>query len=91
MVVLSGVSLSQYYAARGPSDVYQSLAAALRAQKQPGDGVLLIDGQTPGAHTQVGPSDLSEILLRALVDSCTFGTHDRETSFVMSKQARDIA
>jgi hypothetical protein len=46
VVVLSGVSLSQYYAARVPNDVYQSLAAALRAQRQPGDGVLLDDDRT---------------------------------------------
>jgi len=46
VVVLSAVSLSQYYAARVPNDVYQSLAAALRAQKQPGDGVLLDDDRT---------------------------------------------
>ena len=63
----------------------------LQLRMQARDGALLIDGRSPGAHTQVGPSDLSEILLRALVDSCTFGTQDRETSFVMSKQARDIA
>jgi hypothetical protein len=46
VVALSGVSLSQYYGARVPNDVYQSLASALRAQKQPGDGVLLDDDRT---------------------------------------------
>jgi len=53
-------------------------------------GELVINGKAPGARAPAVPSDLSEMLLRALVDSCTFETSEHETSVVMRKQARDI-
>jgi len=37
---------NQYYAGRIPGDVYQSLTATLRAEMQPGDGVVLHDDRT---------------------------------------------
>jgi serine/threonine-protein kinase RsbW len=53
-------------------------------------GELVIKGKTPGARAPAVPSELSEMLLRALVDSCTFDTSEHETSVMMRKQARDI-
>jgi serine/threonine-protein kinase RsbW len=54
------------------------------------DGELVIEAKTAGAGEQAVPSDLSEMLLRALVDSCTFDSSAHETSVVMRKQARDL-
>jgi serine/threonine-protein kinase RsbW len=51
---------------------------------------LVISGKTSGDRGPAVPTDLSAMLLRALVDSCTFETDDHETSVVMRKQARDI-
>ena len=62
----------------------------LELQMQAVGGELVINGKTPGARTPVVPSELSEMLLRALVDSCTFEASDHETSVVVRKQARDI-
>lgn len=63
----------------------------LELRMQALDGSLLIEGRTPAAHAPMRPSELSEILLRALVDSCTFETRDNEVSFEMRKQGLDIA
>ncbi|MCA1554939.1 MAG: hypothetical protein LC737_11220, partial [Chloroflexi bacterium] len=41
-----GTSAQDYYASRAQSDVYQSLAATLRAYREPNDGVLLHDDRT---------------------------------------------
>ena len=54
-------------------------------------GSLLIEGRTRDARAAVVPSELSEVLLRALVDSCTFRTRDNEVSFEMRKQGLDPA
>ena len=54
-------------------------------------GALLIHGRTPGARVRMAPSELSEILLRALVDTCTFETRKNEVSFEMRKQGFDLA
>jgi serine/threonine-protein kinase RsbW len=53
-------------------------------------GELVIIGKTAGARASPVPTELSEMLLRALVDSCTFESSEHETSVVMRKQARDI-
>ena len=53
-------------------------------------GSLIIEGRTRDARAAVVPSELPEVLLRALVDSCTFESSEHETSVVMRKQARDI-
>ena len=52
---------------------------------------LVIDGRTPDARSDVAPSDLSEMLLHALVDSWTFRNLEREVCFEMHKLAREIA
>jgi serine/threonine-protein kinase RsbW len=52
-------------------------------------GELVINGTTAGPAPVV-PSELSETLLRALVDSCTFDASEHETSVILRKQARDI-
>jgi hypothetical protein len=46
VIVLSLVTDQQYYAARIPNDVYQTLTATLRAHRLPGDGVVLDDDRT---------------------------------------------
>jgi serine/threonine-protein kinase RsbW len=51
---------------------------------------LVVEAKTVAARAPAAPSDLSEMLLRALVDSCTFEVGEQGTSVVMRKQARDI-
>ena len=64
--------------------------AALELRLQAIDHELVIEAKTAGAHEAEGASGLSEMLLRALVDSCVFDTADDQTMVVMRKQARDI-
>jgi len=52
---------------------------------------LIIEGRMPGVRTVTAPTELSAMLLRALVDSCEFTSSDGGVSFEMSKLARDIA
>ena len=52
---------------------------------------LMIEGRMPGPRGPIAPSELSERLLGALVDSCSFTTHDDAVSFEMCKLAREIA
>jgi hypothetical protein len=54
-------------------------------------GSLIIEGRTRDARAAVVPSELPEVLLRALVDSCTFQTRANEVSFEMRKQGLDPA
>jgi serine/threonine-protein kinase RsbW len=64
--------------------------ASLQLRLQAVDGELVIEAKTGCARAPAVPSDLSEMLLRALVDSCTFESSAHETSVVMRKQARDL-
>ena len=64
--------------------------ASLQLRLQAVDGELVIEAKTACARLPAVPSDLSEMLLRALVDSCTFHATAHETSVVMRKQARDL-
>jgi serine/threonine-protein kinase RsbW len=64
--------------------------APLELRLQALDGELVVEAKTAGERAPTGPSDLSEMLLRALVDSCAFEANDRGTTVVMRKQARDI-
>lgn len=64
---------------------------ALELRMQARDRALIIEGRMPGAMTPIAPSDLSEMLLGALVDSCSFSTKDDAVSFEMCKVAREIA
>jgi serine/threonine-protein kinase RsbW len=52
---------------------------------------LTIEGRSVGARFEVVPSELSEMLLSALVDSCTFTAGEDVLSFKMCKLAREIA
>ena len=62
---------------------------ALRMQIQ--ERTLIIEGRTPDPRAVIEASDLSEMLLRALVDSWSLSNQDREVCFEMHKQAREIA
>jgi serine/threonine-protein kinase RsbW len=64
--------------------------ASLALRLQAVDGELIIEAKTMCARAPAAPSDLSEMLLRALVDSCAFHATEHETSVVMRKQARDL-
>ena len=61
----------------------------LRMQTQ--DRALLIEGWMPDAVAPTVPSDLSEMLLRALVDSCVFTSADGGAGFELCKRACEIA
>jgi serine/threonine-protein kinase RsbW len=67
----------------------RGLALELRMQAR--DRALFIEGRMPGAMTPIAPSDLSEMLLGALIDSCSFTTNDDAVSFELCKVAREIA
>lgn len=54
------------------------------------DRLLIIEGCARNAQSVMTPTPLSEMLLRALVDSCVFTTRDREVCFEMRKLAREI-
>ena len=65
--------------------------AHLRLRIELRDRLLVVDGSTDGASVPVAPSELSEMLLRALVDECRFGVRDDETTVEMRKRAREVA
>jgi len=62
----------------------------LELRMQARDRALIIEGRMPDTISVTAPSDLSEMLLRALVDSCVFTSRDRELSFEMHKSACEI-
>ena len=62
----------------------------LELRMQANERTLIIEGCTPGATTVTAPSELSEMLIRALVDTCTISTEDRDVHFEMRKLAREI-
>jgi hypothetical protein len=64
---------------------------ALEIRMQARARMLTIEGRMPGVMTPIAPTELSEMLLGALVDSCTFTTDDDAVSFEMCKLAREIA
>src|SRR5664279_724903 len=61
---------------------------ALELRMQARDRALTIEGRMPGVMTPIAPSELSEMLLGALVDACTFSTDADAVSFEMCKLAR---
>jgi len=75
-------------------EVCASLIAAggrrLELRMQARDRVLVIEGRTPDAMWVMPPSDLSKMLLRALVDACVFTSGNGEFSFEMHKCACEI-
>jgi serine/threonine-protein kinase RsbW len=62
----------------------------LELRMQAVDRTLIIEGCTPGATSVTAPSELSEMLIRALVDTCKITTDDRDVRFEMHKLAREI-
>ena len=62
----------------------------LELRMQAHDRALIIEGTLAGARVATVPTELSAMLLRALVDSCEFTSRDGGVSFEMSKLARDI-
>jgi serine/threonine-protein kinase RsbW len=63
----------------------------LEIRMQAVDRALTIEGSSPDARNAAAPTELSEILLSALVDSCVFTTRDDAVHFEMRKLAREIA
>jgi serine/threonine-protein kinase RsbW len=63
----------------------------LELRMQAHDRALIIEGRVPDARAVTAPTELSEMLLRALVDSCEFTSSNGGVSFEMSKLAREIA
>lgn len=63
----------------------------LELRMQARDRALIVEGRMRDAISVTPPSDLSEMLLRALVDSCVFTSLDGQVSFEMHKIAREIA
>ncbi len=55
------------------------------------DRALVIEGRMQDALHAMPPSELSEMLLSALVDSCRFTALDAGVGFEMHKLAREIA
>jgi serine/threonine-protein kinase RsbW len=62
----------------------------LELRMQARDRTLIIEGCTAEAKSPTAPSELSEMLIRALVDSCVITTQAREVRFEMHKLAREI-
>ena len=62
----------------------------LELRMQARDRALIIEGRMPDAIWVTAPTDLSAMLLRALVDSCEFTSRDSEVSFEMHKFACEI-
>jgi serine/threonine-protein kinase RsbW len=65
--------------------------AVLELRMQAQGRALIIEGRMGDARSLTAPTELSEMLLRALVDSCEFTSWDGGVSFEMSKLAREIA
>jgi len=51
---------------------------------------LIVEARVADARAEITPSDLSEMLLGALVDSCEFSVRGRDVCVEMQKLAREI-
>ena len=65
--------------------------AVLEVSMQARDRTLIVEGRVPDARAEIAPSELSEMLLGALVDSCEFSVRGRDVCVEMQKLAREIA
>src|SRR5690349_14348374 len=63
----------------------------LEIRMQALDRMLFVEGRVPDARAEVTPSELSEMLLGALVDSCEFSVRGHDLCVEMQKLAREIA
>ena len=64
--------------------------AGITVRMQARHRLLIIDARSPGTRSATVPTELSEILIRALVDTCTFTDRDREARFELRKTAREL-
>jgi hypothetical protein len=65
--------------------------AVIEIRMQARDRTLLVEARVPDARAEIVPSELSEMLLGALVDSCEFSVRGRDLCVEMQKLAREIA
>jgi tRNA U54 and U55 pseudouridine synthase Pus10 len=66
-------------------------ASVIDVRMQARERTLIVEGRAPDARSEMVASELSEMLLGALVDSCVFGVRGREACVEMQKLAREIA
>jgi hypothetical protein len=66
-------------------------ASVIEVRMQARERTLIVEGRAPDARSEIVASELSEMLLGALVDSCVFSVHGREACVEMQKLAREIA
>jgi len=66
-------------------------ASVIEVRMQARERTLIVEGRAPDARTEMVASELSEMLLGALVDSCEFTVRGREACVEMQKLAREIA
>lgn len=66
-------------------------ASVIAVRMQARERTLIVEGCARDARGEMAPSELSEMLLGALVDSCVFETRGREAVVEMQKLAREIA
>jgi hypothetical protein len=63
----------------------------LEIRMQARDRTLLVEARVPDARAEIVPSELSAMLLGALVDSYEFSVRGRDACVEMQKLAREIA
>ena len=66
-------------------------ASVIDVRMQAHERTLIVEGRAPDARSEMVASELSEMLLGALVDSCVFTMRGREACVEMQKLAREIA
>ena len=66
-------------------------ASVIEVRMQARERTLIVEGRAPDAATEIVASELSEMLLGALVDSCVFTVRGHEACVEMQKLAREIA
>ena len=66
-------------------------ASVIEVRMQARERTLIVEGRARDARRGIVPSELSEMLLGALVDSCVFDVRGREATVEMQKLAREIA
>ncbi len=64
--------------------------AVIEIRMQARDRTLLVEARVPDVRAEIAPSELSRMLLGALVDSCEFSVHGRDLCVEMQKLAREI-
>jgi serine/threonine-protein kinase RsbW len=65
--------------------------AVIEIRMQARHRTLLVEARVPDVRAEIAPSELSQMLLGALVDSCEFSVRGRDLCVEMQKLAREIA